>query len=111
MGVDLLEIDAQLSTLKIDLHRLYESCRKNVVSDRVPNMQSAHLSSTTLSLAPGSIAVPVVDWSFAKSRMQDAEEEEQRTEKLMNIMAARLDWMQDDVGEAGMDSGSEGEQH
>ncbi|KAK9904616.1 hypothetical protein M0R45_000577 [Rubus argutus] len=135
MGVDQLEIDAKLSTLKIDLHRLYESYRKNVVSDKVPNMQSAHLSSTTLSLAPGSIAVPVVggrvvsekrarlspstiealiclkDWSFAKSRIQDAAEEKQRTKELMNIMAARPDWMQDDVGEAGIDSGSEGEQH
>ncbi|KAK9929254.1 hypothetical protein M0R45_026358 [Rubus argutus] len=60
MGVDQLEVDATLSTLKTELLRLYESYKRNVVSDRVPNMQSAPLTSTILGLAPGSIAVPVV---------------------------------------------------
>jgi hypothetical protein len=64
-------------------------------------------------LSPNTIEALIClkDWNLAKSRMQDAAEEEQRTEELMNIMSSRPDWMQDGVGDTGSDSENEGEHH
>ncbi|KAK9941933.1 hypothetical protein M0R45_007624 [Rubus argutus] len=179
MGVGHIEIDTKLLSLKQDLYQLYESYKRNVVSDIEVDREPPNLTSTTLSLEPGSIAVPVVrnysmqslkrakvssshgssasssdlqmyldssiievendnqfsvlggrvvsekraslspstiealiclkDWSLAKSRKQDAEQEEQLAEELMNIVSSRPDWMQDIEGDFRNDYGSESE--
>jgi hypothetical protein len=215
MGVGQSEIDSKLLSLKQDLHQLYESYKSNVVSDIEADGELPNLTSTTLSLDPGSISLPVVrnysmqslkrakvssshassasssdlqmyldsatievdndnqfsvlgwwkaneplypivslmardlltipastvasescfsaggrvvsekraslspstiealiclkDWNLAKSRKQDAEQEEQLAEELMNIVSSRPDWMQDIEGDFRNDYGSESE--
>ncbi|KAK9933149.1 hypothetical protein M0R45_020355 [Rubus argutus] len=141
MGVDPLEVESKLVSLKTELHRLYETYKRNIVTNTETNRQSVHLSSTTLSLAPGSISVPIVastvasescfaggrvvsekraslspstiealiclkDWSSAKSRNQEAVQEQLFVEELTNTILSRPDWMQEIEEDAGIDCGS-----
>ncbi|CAL9018174.1 unnamed protein product [Prunus brigantina] len=55
------------------------------------------VSEKRASLSPNTIEALIClkDWALANSRKQDAAEDEQRVEELMNIKASRPDWMVD----------------
>ncbi|KAM5575092.1 zinc finger BED domain-containing protein DAYSLEEPER-like [Rosa sericea] len=59
MGIDQLDVDTKLLELRTELQVLYETYKKNIVSNVAPR-QSENLASSTSSLSPGSIALPIV---------------------------------------------------
>ena len=67
------------------------------------------VSEKRASLSPSTIEALIClkDWSLAKSRKQDVEQEEQLAEELMNIVSSRPDWMQANEGDFINDSESE----
>ncbi|PRQ44873.1 putative transcription factor/ chromatin remodeling BED-type(Zn) family [Rosa chinensis] len=65
MGIDQLDVDRKLLELRTELQALYETYKKNIVSDVAPR-QSENLTSSTSS-APGSIALPIVGNSSMQS--------------------------------------------
>ena len=79
-----------------------ESCFS--AGGRVVSEKRARLSPSTIEAL-----ICLKDWSLAKSRKQDAEQEEQLAEELMNIVSSRPDWMQDIEGDFRNDYGSESE--
>ncbi|BFG25039.1 hypothetical protein CerSpe_113130 [Prunus speciosa] len=79
----------------------FEKVTKIEKGGRVVSEKRARLSPNTIEAL-----ICLKDWTLANSRMQDAAQEEQCAEELMNIRATRPDWMTSS-GEA--DSESENE--
>ena len=65
MGIDQLEIDSKLLSLKTDLQHIYESYKRKVPSN-VPPRHSENLGSSSFNIAPGSIALPIIGNSMER---------------------------------------------